>query len=282
MGGYTGVFNPQGPIAADERDLILKAVGLMLVIVIPFLITFFVIAWKYRAGNKNAKYEPDRKHGPWRQVLLWAMPGSIILVLSVINWNATHALDPYKPLQSNVKPITIQVVALDWKWLFIYPDQNIATVNFIEFPVATPVSFQLTADAPMNSFWIPQLGGQMYAMAGMVTPLHLMASVPGEYPGKAAEINGAGYAGMTFMAKAVAPNDFDAWVNSVKQSSPALTVDAYNQLSAPSQDVPPSSYSGVQSGLYDNIVMKFMVPSSTKQALDQNGNVIQMIPGMHM
>ncbi len=259
-----GVIDPRGPVAEAERNLIVAAVLIMLVIVVPILVAFFVIARKYREGNAKAAYEPEGKRRRGREVWLWAAPTFIVIVLSAVNWYATHALDPSKPLQASARPLAIQVVALDWKWLFIYPEQNIATVNFVEFPAATPVRFELTADAPMNSFWIPQLSGQIYAMAGMVNQLNLMASAPGEYLGKAAEINGKGYAGMNFIAKAASQSDFDAWVASVKQLQSPLTADAYNQLAEPSENVPRASYSSVADGLYNNIVMKSMTPSSTK------------------
>jgi cytochrome o ubiquinol oxidase subunit 2 len=188
-----GVFNAQGPIALQERNVIITAVLIMLVVAIPMLIALYTFAWKYRAGNKNSKYEPQHVGNSARQLIWWAIPAVIIIIIATLDWRTTHALDPSKPLISNNAPITIQVVALPWKWLFIYPAQGIATVNYIQFPEQTPVHFVLTADAPMSSFWIPELGSQIYAMAAMETQLNLMASTTGEYTGKDTEINGAGF-----------------------------------------------------------------------------------------
>jgi len=270
------IFNPKGTIAHQERNLILTAFALMAVVLVPLLITAYIFAWKYRAGNKHSKYDPDENY-KLKGGLLWAViPFLVCCGLAVIIWKGAHNLDPYKPLQSSVKPITIKVVALDWKWLFIYPDQNIATVNFIQFPAQTPVNFELTADAPMNSFWIPQLSGQIYAMPGMVTQLHIMADGPGEYSGQAAEINGDGYSGMRFVARSSSQADFNNWVNEVKQLPTALDWKTYNTLAQPSQNNPQAFYSSVDSDLYNKIIMKYMAPTNPNQ------NVEQMIPGMHM
>jgi cytochrome o ubiquinol oxidase subunit 2 len=266
----SGVFNPQGPIASQERDLIITAVIIMLVIAIPMLIALFTIAWRYRAGNKDAKYEADHVGGFFGQIIWWAILAAVIVALGVIDWKSTHALDPLKPIVGNAAPLTIQVVALDWKWLFIYPAQNIATVNFIQVPIDTPLHFELTADAPMNSFWIPQLGSQEYAMQGMVNQLYLEADAPGQYVGKAAEINGEGYSGMTFITKATSQADFNGWVASVQQSTSTyspLNMDTYNALAAPSENNPPAFYSSVDPNLYVTIVMKFMAPASSTMAM---------------
>ena len=265
-----GVFDPQGPIAGQERNLIILAVLLMLLIAVPMLILLYTFAWKYRAGNKKAKYDPEHVGNLWKQLAWWAIPAALIAVIAVINWKSTHALDPYKPITSSNPPLTIQVVALEWKWLFFYPAQGIATVNYIQFPEQTPVHFELTADAPMSSFWIPQLGSQIYAMTAMQTQLDLEASSTGEYVGKDTEINGAGYAGMTFVARSTSQADFDAWVAAVKNSSNTLTMDEYNNtLLPPSTYVPEAFYSSVPPGLYDTILMKYMIPpgaSSTPAA----------------
>ena len=258
-----GVFDPQGPIALQERNLIILTVVLMLLIAVPMLILLYTFAWKYRAGNKKAKYDPEHVGGAWRQLAWWAIPAVIIATLAVINWKTTHVLDPYKPIASNNPPLTIEVVALQWKWLFIYPTQGVATVNYIQFPVATPIHFVLTADAPMSSFWIPQLGSQIYAMSAMQTQLDLEADATGTYAGKDTEINGAGYSGMTFAAQSVSQSDFDAWVASVKNSSHALTIAYYNNtLLPPSSYVASSSYSSVDPSLYNIILMKYMISPS--------------------
>jgi cytochrome o ubiquinol oxidase subunit 2 len=273
-----GVFDPQGPIALYERNLIILAVALMLLVAIPMLILLYAFAWKYRAGNKKSKYDPDHVGNIWKQLLWWVIPGIIIVAIAVINWQSTHALDPFTPIVSDNPPLTIEVVALQWKWLFIYPAQGIATVNYVQFPQATPVHFVLTADAPMSSFWIPQLGSQIYAMAAMQTQLYLEASSTGEYIGKDTEINGAGYAGMTFTAQSVSQNDFNAWVASVKAASNTLTMADYNDtLLPPSEYAPSSSYSSVEPSLYDTILMKYMIPPSSTTA-DASASVTSSIP----
>jgi len=262
------IFDPQGPVAGGERGVMLTVVLVMLAIVVPVLATLYVVAWKYRAGRKGpvlgVASHDDRPSRGKRQILLWVAPAAIVAVLAVVNWQSAHALDPSRPLSSSHEQVTVDVVALDWKWLFIYPAQGIATLNFLEIPENTPVAFRLTADgAPMNSFWIPQLGGQIYAMAGMSTLTHLMADQPGDYRGQAAEINGPGYSDMTFEAKSVSQDDFDAWVASVKRSSAPLTLDAYKALVAPGADAATTSYASVPDGLYDAIVVKYMSPSGT-------------------
>ncbi len=257
------LFDPAGPVALQEGQLIRTAVLLMLLIVIPTLVAFLVIARKYRAGNPNAKYDPGQSHGFWKQLALWVLPAIIVAMLAMLGWKNADALDPSQPIASSMKPITIQVVALPWKWLFIYPAENIATVNFIQFPENVPVHFDLTADGPISSFWIPQLGSQIYAMAAMQTQLNLMASKTGEFVGKDTEINGAGYAGMHFIAKSTSQEDFDAWVRSVQASSTyaPLTDDAYAALAVPSENSPPAYYSSVANGLYNEVIMKFMEPA---------------------
>jgi len=255
------VLNPHGLIALKERNLIIIATLFSLAAVIPVFIMTFLFAWKYRENNSKAKYDPDWDHDTKLELTWWAAPFVIILILAVITWKSTHELDPYKSINAGTKPITIQVVALQWKWLFIYPEQNIATVNFIQFPDRTPINFELTADAPMNSFWIPQLGGQMYAMAGMGSHLHLIADAPGEFAGSAAEISGRGFSGMKFVARASSQADFNAWVQSVKESQNKLGLPKYNKLAAPSENNPVALYSSVEEGLYNKIIMKFMAPS---------------------
>jgi cytochrome o ubiquinol oxidase subunit II len=274
------LFMPAGPTALQERNLIITMTLIMLIVVVPMFIALFTIAWKYRAGNKNAKYDPDRAHSTSRELMLWAAPVAIIIVLGILNWNSAHALDPAVPIQSANPPITIEVVALPWKWLFIYPAQNIATVNFIQFPVNTPVHFELTADAPMSSFWIPQLGTQIYAMAAMETQMNTMANAIGEFTGKDTEINGAGYAGMTFVAKSSSQSDFDAWIQSIQQSSSTLDQAAYDALSAPSENNPPAYYSSVEAGLFNSIMMKFMMPSSTMTSTMDEASSAQAMPMM--
>lgn len=251
----TLVTHPKGLIARSELDLIATNYLLMLIIVIPTFIALFTIAWKYRS-NGSAKHEPEKVGGLFGDILLWAIPSVIIAVMATHTWYATHKLDPYQPIESDVKTLKIQVVALDWKWLFIYPEQGIATLNFVQFPAKTPVHFELAADgSPMNSFWLPELSGQIYAMTGMITPLHVMADGPGEYRGRAAEINGRGYADMTFVAKSSTLADFESWVALVKQSPLQLN---YEELVKPSANHPVALYPYIEKNLFHTIVMKYM------------------------
>lgn len=264
------VLDPKGAVGAEEKKLILTAVGLMLIVVIPVIIMTLVFAYKYRASNPNLEYDPDFHHSNKIEVVVWTVPIIIIAILGTITWHTTHTLDPYRPLNEPGKPITIQVVALDWKWLFIYPEQNIATVNLVEFPVDRPVEFRVTADAPMNAFQIPQLGGQIYAMAGMQTKLHLIANEAGDYFGRSVNISGRGFSGMQFVARAVPQDSFDKWVQEVKQGANALSANEYYQLVKPSEDDPVKLYSSVQPNLFNNIIMKFMMPGMEDLSADHS------------
>ena len=258
------VLDPKGFVASEEKRLIIVATLLMLIVVIPVIILTVVFAWKYRATNTKAIYEPNWSHNTLIEVIWWVIPCIIVVILAVITWITSHQLDPYKPLSVKTKPITIEAVALDWKWLFIYPEHNIATVNYIQFPDHVPINFKITADAPMNSFWIPHLGGQIYAMAGMQTKLHLIADEQGEYAGLSSNYSGAGFSGMKFIAKVTTAEDFSRWVSTVKRSPDILTQDVYNQLAKPSENNEVKYYSFVERGLYDAIIMKFMVPNPQK------------------
>lgn len=252
--------HPEGIIARDELHLIKMNILLMLIVIAPTFALLFWIVWKYRSKNSKAQYAPEKTGGVFGQLVLWIIPSIIIALLSIIIWKSTHKLDPYRPIEGDVKPLTIQVVALDWKWLFIYPDLGIATLNFVQIPAATPIHLELTADgAPMNSFWVPQLSGQIYTMTGMITQLHLMADKPGIYAGRAAEINGKGLADMTFVIKSTSQSDFNAWVAIVKESPLQLTDPIYNELVKPSLNDPVKLYSNVEKDLFKKIVMKYMV-----------------------
>lgn len=256
------VLNPKGVVAEKERNLLVFTTALAMVVIVPVYIMTFAIAWKYRAGNKRAKYTPDWDGNSKLEFAWWAIPCAIILTLSVITWNSSHDLDPYKPLSSTKDPVRIQVIALNWKWLFIYPEHNIASVNYLQIPEDTPVNFELTADAPMNSFWIPELGGQIYTMAGMSTKLHLQADEQGSYRGSSANLSGVGFAGMNFTAKATSQGDFDQWVQNIKSSSQILSLDDYNKLAKPSENHPVAAFSPIENDLYNTVIMKYMMPGA--------------------
>ncbi len=261
LGGHNlAVLNPKGLIATQEQRLLIIATLLGLIVVLPVFALTAGIVWRYRASNTRATYQPDWDHNPVLEFIWWGIPCAIIAVLAVITWTSSHQLDPYRPISSNVKPLTVQVVALDWKWLFIYPEQHIATVNFLPLPVNTPINFEITSDAPMNSFWIPQLGGQMYAMPGMSSQLHLLATTPGVYRGSSANISGQGFAGMHFNAQVVGAADFATWVKAAQAAPQRLDWNRYTHLSQPSQNNPLATYQLAAPDLYDTIVMKFMMP----------------------
>jgi cytochrome o ubiquinol oxidase subunit 2 len=251
------LLDPKGQVGLDERNLIITATLLMLLVVVPVIVMTFLFAWKYRASNTDAVYTPKWNHSTKIEIAVWTIPVLIIIALGYITYKSTHALDPYKPLESDIKPITIEVVALDWKWLFIYPEQGIATVNKIVFPAHTPINFKITSDAVMNSFFIPALGGQIYAMAGMQTKLHLIANQNAEMDGISANYSGAGFTGMKFKAIATSQEDFDAWVSEVKKAPKQLEKAEYEALSKPSQNNPVELYSSVTPNLFQIIVDKY-------------------------
>lgn len=258
------LIHPKGIIAHSELDLMITNILLMLIVILPTFILLFVLVWQHGKKTK-VPYDPDHSHGIIGELLLWIIPSIIVALMAVITWKATHQLDPYQPLKSEVKPLRIQVVALDWKWLFIYPEQGIATVNFVQFPAETPIQFALSADgSPMNSFWIPQLSGQIYSMTGMITTLHIMADKPGEYNGRAAEINGQGYADMMFAVKSTTQSDFDDWVSNVKLSSLKLTAPVYKKLAKRSKNNSIMLYSSVETDLFNKIVEKYMHPAQAE------------------
>ena len=251
------LLNPTGQVGLEQRNLIITATLLMLLVVIPVIVMTFLFAWKYRASNTNATYTPKWNHSTKIEIAVWTVPILIIIALGYVTYVSTHELDPYRPLESDVKPITIEVVSLDWKWVFIYPEQGIATVNKIVFPTNTPVNFKVTSDSVMNSFFIPGLGGQIYAMAGMQTKLHLIANRDAEMEGISANYSGAGFTGMKFKAISTSQENFDAWVSEVKKAPKQLESAEYEALTKPSQNNPVELYSSVTPNLFQIIVDKY-------------------------
>lgn len=268
------VLEPRGPVADKEFRLLLLISGSMLIVAVPVFILLAYVVWRYREDNpKHGKYEPDWEHSRWLEGLWWAIPSFLITIFSVITWHATYSLNPYLPLASKTPALKIQVVALDWKWLFIYPDQHIATVNYFEFPNHTPVHFYLTSDAPMNSFWLPQLSGQIFAMAGMQTQLYLASDVKGTYIGRSANISGAGFADMQFKAISVNSSSFVRWVSRVKNSSPALSTMAYASLAKPSSSYPSANYSNPAQNLFELIMAQYMQPMNGGSMMSGSGGM---------
>ncbi|MGH7234488.1 MAG: COX aromatic rich motif-containing protein [Candidatus Saccharimonadales bacterium] len=254
------VLEPKGPVADKEFRLLLLITGLMLLVVIPVFLLLAYVVWRYREDNpRRARYEPEWEHSRWLEGLWWAIPTVLITIVSVITWNATYSLNPYLALNSNKAAIPIQVISLDWKWLFIYPDQHIASVNSFELPQKTPIHFYLTSDAPMNSFWLPQLSGQIFTMAGMQTQLYLSSDVLGTFYGRSANISGVGFASMQFSARSVSQDSFNSWVDQVKQRSPTLGLTAYKSLRQPSVSIPSSTYAYPASELFNRVMASYMV-----------------------
>ncbi|TAM00802.1 MAG: ubiquinol oxidase subunit II [Paraburkholderia sp.] len=251
------VLDPKGSVGVAEKQLIATSTYTMLLVVIPVIALTLWFAYRYRASNRNATYAPKWAHSTAIEIVVWTIPALIILFLGILTWRSTHELDPYKPLESNVKPINVEVVALDWKWLFIYPDLGIASVNQLAVPVGTPVNFRITSDSVMNSFFIPQLGSQVYAMAGMQTRLHLIADQAGDYAGMSANYSGRGFSDMKFRTLATNQQDFDAWVQKVKASTTTLSMDQYATVSKPSEKAPVQYFSTVDPKLFTNIIAKY-------------------------
>jgi cytochrome o ubiquinol oxidase subunit 2 len=258
-GTNVALFNPHGMVADEQHRLLVISTLIMLGFGLPVILTIYFFAWKYREGAQRSA-APATEMTKSKALLLFARGGTLITVLVLISLMlpATHRLQPQKTIETNNKPITIQVVSLDWKWLFIYPDQDIASVNFTQFPVNTPVRFMLTADeAPMSSFWIPNLGGMLYTMTGHVNELNLIGRTIGDYPGKTAEINGKGFADMKFTARVSSQKDFDAWVAQKQRTFPSLTEEEYQKLLKPSENNKPAFYSHPAPDLFNTIVSKY-------------------------
>lgn len=257
-GRTVAILQPAGTIAEQQRDLIIFASVLGLLVIIPVFVLLGFILWRYRDGNVKAKYRPNWDGSAKLETLWWGIPIFIILILAVVTWKTSHSLDPYRPLESTAKPLRIQVIALQWKWLFIYPEQQIASVNYLQIPEDTPINFEITSDAPMNSFWIPQLGGQVYAMSGMTTKLHLMADETGSYSGVSANISGEGFAGMKFTVDSTSKESFESWTEQVAGGSNELTQASYKKLAEPSSNEPVTLFATSETGLYDSVIHRYM------------------------
>jgi len=266
------VLAPSGDIAARQRDLLLVSTGLMLLIIIPVIALIVVFAWKYRQSNKAAEYKPDWDHSTYLEVAIWGAPLLIIICLGAVTWAGTHLLDPYRPLDridhnrptsEAVAPLEVQVVALDWKWLFIYPEYGIATINEVAAPVDRPIRFTITASSVMNSFYIPALAGQIYAMPGMQTTLYGVINETGEYKGFSANYSGAGFSGMRFAFHGLPQAGFDQWVAQVRSGGQGLDRPTYLRLAAPSENVPVAHFSGVDASLFDAVVNMCVRPGQT-------------------
>jgi cytochrome o ubiquinol oxidase subunit II len=249
-----GVLDPQGPIASAQRLLLFNSTAIMLVVVIPVIVATLVFAWWYRSSNTRANRSTDESYEGRLEFVVWSIPALTVILLGGVIWISSHQLDPRAPIPGNGDPLRVDVVALDWKWLFIYPDQTVAAVNQLVIPAGTPVKFRLTSATVMNSFFVPQLGSQIYTMGGMTTHLNLLADKPGEYPGFSANFSGDGFSWMRFVVKSVPAGDFNAWLEQARGTGSDLDDASYAELAKPSQNVPPTTYRSVEPKLFERIL----------------------------
>jgi len=264
------VLHPFGAIAKQQGHLIVVSTILMLLIVVPVLAMTLTFAWRYRASNTKAIYRPDWDHSTSLELLIWSAPLLIIIALGAVTWITTHTLDPYRPLEALkapaadaaacATPLVVEVVALDWKWLFIYPEQGIASVNELVAPVNVPIRFKITSSSVMNSFYIPALAGQIYAMPGMQTELNAVINHAGTYEGFSANYSGAGFSGMHFKFYGMSQADFDGWVRKTRDDGGTLAKADYRRLAQPSEREPVHRYAGVDPDLYAAILNQAMHP----------------------
>lgn len=270
-GCETIVMNAAGDIARQQGNLIWISTALMLLIIVPVIFLIVLFAWRYRKANTEAVYQPDWDHSTRLELLIWGAPLLIIIALGLVTWISTHKLDPYRPLERidaqrpiapGTEPLTVQVVALDWKWLFIYPKQGIATVNELVAPIDTPIRFKLTSSTMMNSFYIPALAGQIYAMPGMDTTLNAVMNKPGVYDGFSANYSGAGFSHMRFKFHGVSNDEFDSWVKKNKTGADKLDGNAYLALAQPSEKEAVKRFASVTPRLYDAIVNQCVAEGS--------------------
>lgn len=257
------VLNPAGDVAAQQGQLVVTATLLMLIIIVPVIALTLLFAWKYRQSNTEAEYEPEWHHSTTLELVIWTVPLLIIIALGALTWIGTHKLDPYRPLDridahrpvpADVKPLEVQVVAMDWKWLFFYPEQGIATVNEVAAPVDRPILFKLTATSTMNAFYVPDLAGMIYAMPGMQTELNAVINKAGVYNGMASHSSGPGFSGMTFKFHGLNDGDFAQWVQKAKTEGKPLDSQAYLALAKPSQRDPVQRFASVEKDLYDKVL----------------------------
>jgi cytochrome o ubiquinol oxidase subunit 2 len=249
-----GILDPQGPIASAERLLLINSTAIMLVVVVPVIAATLAFAWWYRSSNPRASRGTDESYEERLEFVVWSIPALTVILLGGVIWIGSHLLDPRAPIPAKSDPLRVDVVALDWKWLFIYPDQGVAAVNQLVIPAETPVRFRLTSATVMNSFFVPQLGSQIYTMGGMTTHLNLLADKPGEFPGFSANFSGDGFSWMQFVVKSVPAGDFNTWLAQVRGAGSALDAATYAALAKPSQAVPPTTYRSVEPKLFERII----------------------------
>jgi cytochrome o ubiquinol oxidase subunit 2 len=261
LAGCSGsVLDPAGPVADGEQLILMDALGTMLVIVVPTILTTLWFAWWFRASNRAALYLPTWVYSDKLEVVVWCIPALTVLFLGGLAWAGSHKLDPMRPLQSGVSPLEVEVVSLDWKWLFIYPEQHVAVVNRLVLPVGRPVRFRLTSSSVMNVFFVPRLGGEIYTMNGMVTELNLQADKIGKYPGLSAQFSGDGFAGMHFDTEVTSGSGFDQFIEQARAAPATLDDNTYKSLSRPSEGVPVQLFGNVSDGLFESIASRRLPP----------------------
>jgi cytochrome o ubiquinol oxidase subunit II len=253
-----GVLDPRGPVAFAERQILFNSLGIMLAIVIPTIFATLGVAFWFRASNERARYRPNFRYSGRLELLVWSIPAMTVFLVGGVAWVGSHDVSPRKPIASTEKTLRIQVASLDWKWLFIYPDLNVASVNQLTIPVGAPVSFELTSSGVMNSFFVPQLGSQIYTMAGMVSHLQLRADDPGTYRGMSAQFSGDGFSDMHFNVDAVPAEKFAQWVDLARSAGPELDAKTYADLAKPSGAVTPFTYRAVAPDLFGSILVSEM------------------------
>jgi cytochrome o ubiquinol oxidase subunit 2 len=259
-GCNTAVMSPVGPVGEGNRIVMLDSLAIMLAIAVPTIVAIFAFAYWFRASNARARYLPDFAYSGRLELIVWSIPALVVFFLGGIAWISSHLLDPAEPLKSKAEPLQVQVVSLDWKWLFIYPQQNVASINHMVVPVGVPLDLRITSASVFNVFFVPRLGSMIYAMYGMTTRLNLQADRPGVYPGLSAHFSGDGFPGMAFDVNAVSPEQFTQWAAAARATGPVLDEAAYRKLLRQTQNVSPYTYRSVQSGLFDDIVEQRLPP----------------------
>ena len=259
-GCRTAVLSPAGPIGAANRTILLDALVIMLAIVVRTILAILAFAWWFRDSNKHARRQPNFTYSGRVELIVWSIPALVVFFLGGIAWIGSQLLDPARPIASRVKPLEIQVVSLDWKWLFIYPEQGVASMNYLVAPAGVPLHFRITSASVFNVFFVPRLGSEIYSMYGMTTQLNLQADRPGVYPGLSAQFSGDGFSDMAFDLRAVTADEFSAWATATSASGPVLNEAGYRDLLKQSQNVKPYTYRSVEPGLFDAIVMQRLPP----------------------
>jgi len=276
---HTAVLSPAGPVGEGNRIILLDSLAIMLAIVVPTIVAILAFAYWFRASNTRARYLPDFAYSGRLELIVWSIPALVVFFLGGIAWISAHLLDPAEPLRSKAEPLEVQVVSLDWKWLFIYPQQSVASINRLVVPAGMPLHLRITSASVFNVFFVPRLGTMIYAMYGMTTRLNLQADRPGVYPGLSAHFSGDGFPGMAFDVHAVSAEQFAQWATAARVSGPVLDEAAYRELLKQSQDVSPYTYRSVQAGLFDDIVEQRLPPGQgppTAQSAGSNSVMVQV------